>query len=156
MRVVNSSDLEYDELRVKEIMTSGHLAYCTPETPLKEVARLMEDSDCGSVPIVQDMKTFKPVGIVTDRDIVIRTLARGLNPLEMKAMDCMTEKIITIDKDFGIHDCERLMIENQIRRVVVVDEDGRCVGMVSQADIATKAPDSETAGVVERISQPAR
>jgi CBS domain-containing protein len=153
MKVINSSDQYTGEMHVKEIMT-GHIAYCTPDTSLKEVARLMEDEDCGAIPVLQDKRTFKPIGIITDRDIVIRAVARGVNPLEMKAVDCMTPQIITIEKNMGVHDCERLMINNQIRRIVVVDEDGRCCGMVSQADIATKAPDSETAGVVERISQP--
>jgi CBS domain-containing protein len=155
MHVVNNSDFYRGEMRVKEIMT-GHIAYCNPDTSLKEVARLMEDEDCGSIPVLQDKQTFKPIGIITDRDIVIRCLARGMNPLEMTAGDCMTPQVLTIDRDLGIHDCERLMIDNQVRRIVVVDQDGRCCGMVSQADIATKAPDSETAGVVERISQPVK
>lgn len=155
MKIINSSDQYTREMHVKEIMT-GHIAYCTPETSLKEVARLMEDLDCGAIPVVQDQKTFKPIGILTDRDIVIRGVARGLNPLEMKAGDCMTPQVITIEKNLGVHHCERLMINHQIRRIVVVDVDGRCCGMVSQADIATKAPDSETAGVVERISQPSK
>jgi CBS domain-containing protein len=141
-------------MRVKDIMTAN-IAYCTPDMSLSDVARLMEEDDCGSIPVLENQKNWKPIGIITDRDITIRTLAHGKNPLKMKVKDIMAPKIITIEKNAFLNDCYRAMVENQIRRIIVIDEDGRCCGIVSQADIATKAPDIDTASVVERISQPA-
>ena len=141
-----------DILKVKEIMTTN-IGYCTPETSLEEVARLMVEDDCGAIPVLENKESFKPVGIITDRDIVVRSVAKGVNPLTLKAKDCMTQEVYTIDMNDPVEICYDIMIEHQVRRMVVVDEDGRCRGMLSQADIATKAADADTASVVERISQ---
>lgn len=143
-----------DILFVKELMTTN-IGYCTPQSTLEEVARLMLEDDCGAIPVLENRETFKPIGIITDRDIVVRVVAKGQNPVNVKVADCMTHEVYTIDLNEPSEMAYDLMIEHQVRRLVVVDEDGRCRGMLSQADIATKGPDQATAGVVERISQPA-
>lgn len=140
-------------MRVHEVMTI-HLSECTVETKLTDVAKMMLDEDCGAIPVIESKENPKPVGIITDRDIVIRSIALGKNPLEMRASDCMTSEVFTIDEDAQLADCYDVMINNKVRRVVVLDGKGLIKGIVSQADIAVNAPNADTAGVVERISQP--
>jgi CBS domain-containing protein len=72
------------DMQVKEIMTLEP-ASCTPETPLQKVAQLMIENDCGEIPVIDNSDSCIPVGVITDRDIVCRTVAKGLNPLEMTA-----------------------------------------------------------------------
>ena len=112
-------------MKVEEIMTTEP-ACCTPEMKLQDVARLMVDNDCGCVPVVDDLESRRPVGVVTDRDITCRTVAEGKNPLELTARDCMTEPCVTVDRDSSIDDCCEVLEENQLRRVAVVDRNGRC------------------------------
>ncbi len=140
-------------MRVEEIM-SRNPACCTPDTMLPDVARAMVACDCGEIPVVESKNTMRPVGVVTDRDIACRSVATGRDPLQMKAGECMTSPCVTITPDTDIDDCCRLMEENQIRRVVVVDQSGRCCGIVAQADIARHAPKRETARMVTQVSRP--
>lgn len=136
-------------MRVQEVMTANP-ACCTPDATLQEVARLMAEHDCGEIPVIQNRK---PVGVVTDRDIAIRVVAEGRNPLQMTARDCMSSPVVTVKPSTDLDECCHTMEENQIRRVPVVDDSGIC-GIVSQADIATHASARETAEVVKEISQP--
>src|SRR5215475_1595754 len=142
-------------MQVKDIMTRD-LACCTPDTNLQEVARLMIECDCGGIPVVDSRQSMKPVGVVTDRDICCRTVAEGKNPLGMTAGDCMSSSCVTVTQEMSVEDCCRMMKENQIRRVLVVDESGACCGIVAQADIAQHAPKQETAEVVREVSRAAR
>ncbi|MBC7475688.1 MAG: CBS domain-containing protein [Candidatus Sericytochromatia bacterium] len=141
-------------MRVKEIMTVN-IAYCTPETSLKDVAKLMLEDDCGAIPVLENKQSWKPVGIITDRDIVTRAVAKGHNPVDMKASDCMTKEVFTVNPDDEIEVCYHVMMNHKVRRVLVVDEDGRCKGIVAQADLANQVPDAEAESVIEVISQPA-
>jgi CBS domain-containing protein len=140
-------------MKVRELMTSD-VACCTPETSLQDVARLMVDCDCGEIPVVADEGSRRPIGVVTDRDITCRAVAEGRNPLELRAADCMTKPAITARPDDDVRDCARTMEDHQIRRVPVVDGDGACIGMVSQADIARHAGRNTTAEVVREVSRP--
>lgn len=140
-------------MQVKDVMTPDPTC-CTADTNLEEVAQMMVDCDCGSIPIVESEDSLRPVGTVTDRDIVIRTIAQGMNPLEMTAADIMSSPVITVTPDTSIEEASRLMGDNQVRRVVVVDENGQCCGMVAQADLALDASSRVTAEVVEKVSQP--
>jgi CBS domain-containing protein len=140
---------------VETIMSSA-VACSTPETPLQEVARLMVDHDCGAIPIVADMSERRLVGIVTDRDITTRAVAEGLNPVEMTAGEVMSRPIVAVRPQTSIADTLRVMEENQVRRVPVVDEGDRLVGIVSQADVALQSGDATTGKVVEEISRPSR
>jgi CBS domain-containing protein len=140
-------------MQVKEIMTPDP-ACCTPDTMLQRVAEMMVENDCGEIPVVENIASMKPVGVITDRDITCRTVAKGLNPLVMTAGDCMTSPCVTVTPDMLLDDCCRRMEENQIRRVPVVDEGGACCGIVALADIAKHAGKRDTAEVVKEVSEP--
>ena len=140
-------------MQVKDIMTDA-VASCTRDTNLQDVAQLMVEHDCGALPIFEKAGSEVPVGIITDRDITCKAVARGKNPLELKAGDLMTSGCITVTPGTSLEDCCTLMEENQIRRVVVVDRNGACCGIVAQADLALEAPEHNTAKVVKRVSEP--
>jgi CBS domain-containing protein len=137
---------------VKEIMTANP-ACCTAESNLQKVAKMMLDNDCGAIPVVEDNNHKRPIGVVTDRDIIVRTVAKGENPLNMSAKSVMTKNVFTVTPDTTVEECVNLMEAHQVRRVPVVDENGSCVGMVAQADIAIKAKDSEAEDMVEEVSK---
>jgi CBS domain-containing protein len=140
-------------MQVKEIMTTDP-ACSTPETGLQEVAQMMIDHDCGEIPVVENQKTKIPIGVITDRDIVCRTVARGLNPLELTVAECMTKPCLTVTPDMSLEECSRIMEENQIRRVPVVNAAGSCCGIVALADIALHAKETVAGEVVKEVSQP--
>ena len=137
-------------MKVQEIMTRDP-ACCAPETPLEEVARLMVEHDCGCIPVLDEEK--KPIGVITDRDICCRAVAQGKNPLELKASDCMTDQCIVVTPDTSVDDCCATLEKNQIRRAVVVDDAGRCCGIVAQADLAERTDDL-VKEVVRSVSRP--
>lgn len=134
---------------VRDLMTNDP-ACCDPDTGLQDVARMMLDNDCGAIPVCDE---GKPVGIVSDRDIAIRAVAEGRNPIEMTASEIMSSPVETVMEDTSIDDLLDLMEDKQIRRVVVVDDEGAVCGIVAQADIAEYASD-EVAEVVQEISEP--
>lgn len=142
-------------MKIEEIMTLDP-ACCEPETDLQEVARLMIKKNCGAIPIIENQKSKKLVGIITDRDIVVRTVAEGKSPLFTIAKDIMTENVLRLTPEASLEECCELMEKNQVRRIVVVDEDGACIGIVAQADIARKAPQYEISKVVKDISETAK
>lgn len=153
-------------MQVREIMTANP-ACATRDTSLREIAQMMVEHDCGCVPIVENMASKKPIGTITDRDITIRAFATGQNPAELKASDAMTMGVSTITPDADIEECADVMEDKKIRRVVVVNDDGKIVGMVAQADIAehgshpslvgnvvneiSDAPASPNRGIINRI-----
>ena len=140
-------------MRVRDVMTADP-ACCTPDTPLAEVASMMVGNDCGEIPVVEDVTSKIPIGVVTDRDIVCRIVAKGLNPLERKAADCISIPVITVTPDMSIEECCRLMEENLIRRVPVVNSAGECCGIVALADIARQTKKSVAGEVVKEVSEP--
>jgi CBS domain-containing protein len=129
-------------------------ACCTRDFMLQDVARLMVDYDCGCVPVVDDFETCRPIGVITDRDIICRTLATNRNPLELTAADCMSQPCVSLDRRASIDECCKLLEQKQIRRVAVVDERGRCCGIVAQADIAECAAEPQVADVLRKVSEP--
>ena len=140
-------------MKVKDIMTS-HPACCRVDTTLESVARMMLECDCGEIPVVNNVIELRPIGVITDRDIVCRTIAQGKNPLEMTARECMTQPCVTVHPEMMLEECCRILEENQIRRVPVVDEGGTCCGIVSMADIATHHLRDKMVEVLEEVSQP--
>jgi CBS domain-containing protein len=136
--------------KAKEIMTKNP-ACCSPETSLQEIAKSMLEANCGEIPVLNEEK--KPVGVITDRDITCRAVAQGKNPLELKAKDCMTKSIVMVREDTSLQECCAIMEEYQIRRVPVVDAQGRCCGIVAQADIALKASKEKAAEVLKQVSK---
>jgi CBS domain-containing protein len=142
-------------MKAKEIMTASP-SVCSSTDSLETVARLMRDKDCGAVPIVDSGRV---VGIITDRDIAIRAIADG-KAAGAKVGDIMTAAPQCCGPDDDISEVERVMSERQVRRIPIVDASGRCVGIVSQADLAmassknSRVTDQEVAIVVQAISEP--
>src|SRR5690606_9817178 len=118
-----------------KIMTTD-LTCCTPHTSLEEAAKLFVQADCGMLPVVDSLETRRVIGAITDRDIVCRILAQGYNPLERKVSDAMTTPAFVIAGHDTIEFTAELMEQHKIRRILVIDEDGCAIGVISQADIA--------------------
>ena len=112
----------------------------------------MVDYDCGEIPVVENRETRRPVGVVTDRDIVCRTIAQGLNPMDMTAGECMSAPVVTVTPETSFEECKRVLETNQIRRVPVVNETGACCGIVALADIVKYATDKDSGEVLQEIS----
>ena len=138
-------------MTVQSVMTTNP-ACCTPSTPLREVAKLMLDNDCGQIPVIDDVSSHRPVGVITDRDITVRMVAQGQNPLDSVAGECMSSPCITVTSDTSLRECCEVMETNKIRRVPVVDSHGRICGIVSLADVARCADATETVEVVKEVS----
>lgn len=139
-------------MNVKDVMTANP-ACCTSDMSLEEVAKMMVDNDCGCIPVVDSEANKKPVGMITDRDITVRTVAEGKNPLDLKVSDAMTSNAITVTPMTSLEECCNLMESNQVRRVAVIDEKGACCGIIAQADIAVNADQRKTAEVVQEVSK---
>jgi CBS domain-containing protein len=138
---------------VQDIMTQEP-ACGTPESDLSEVAQLMVQHDCGAVPIVENYEARKLVGIITDRDITCRAVARGQEPRTTRVRECMSTDVITVRPETSLEECCTRMEAYKVRRLPVVDQDGRLCGMVAQADIAKCAPEHEAFVLLQRLSQP--
>jgi CBS domain-containing protein len=135
--------------KVSDVMT-GRPRAVTPQTPLTEVAELMEAEDVGSIPVVEDDRL---VGIVTDRDIVVRAIAKGEDPKGMPVSAVSSRELVTVSPDDDLSDALELMARHQVRRLAVTGDDERLVGVVSQADVAREAKEKETGEVVQSISR---
>lgn len=142
-------------MQVKDVMTPDPVC-CTPDSTLQRVAEMMVEKDCGAIPVVADIASMLPIGVITDRDITCRTIAKGLNPLTMTVGDCMTQPCITVTPEMPLDECCRIMEDNKIRRVPVVDASGACCGIVALADIAKHADKRDTGEVVKEVSEPSR
>jgi CBS domain-containing protein len=153
LKVIFNVDPEVKKMQVKEVMTTDP-ACCTSDTGLREVAQMMVNNDCGEIPVVENLETKMPIGVITDRDIVCRTVARGLDPLELTVAECMTKPCVTVTPDMSLEECSRIMEQNQIRRVPVVDAAGACCGIVALADIARHANKTVAGEVVKEVSEP--
>jgi CBS domain-containing protein len=135
---------------IRDLMTTNPQTV-EPSTPIVEVARVMRDADVGPVPVVEGDRL---VGLVTDRDIVVRVVADGNDPSSTTVGEIMSTDLVTVDPDQPLDEALRLMAAHQVRRLPVTEEDGRPVGIVAQADIARELGDDRATGqVVEEISQ---
>ena len=134
---------------ISEVMTPNPQSV-DPSTTVVEAARLMRDGDVGSLPVVEDGKV---VGIVTDRDIAVRAVAEGKDPQGTKVGEIASKDLVTVDPQQDLDEALRLMARHQVRRLPVVEEDGRLVGVVAQADVASEAGDEKTGEMVEEISK---
>ena len=134
----------------QDVMTPDP-ACCTPETPLEQIAKMMAQSDCGEIPVIDPAE--QPIGVVTDRDIVCRVVAEGKNPMAYTAEICMSQPVVTVRADAPLDHVIATMERHQLRRVPVVDQQGRCVGIVSQADVALGAGRKEVAELVREVSR---
>jgi CBS domain-containing protein len=139
-------------MKCDELMTKDP-SCCVPTDTAFDAAQLMKSENVGSIPIVDGQKL---VGIVTDRDLAMKVVAEGLDPKAKKVQDVMTTDIVSCHTGASVDDVIALMEKHQVRRIPIVDDQDRLVGIVAQADIATRleAP-KKTAEVVESISQAA-
>jgi CBS domain-containing protein len=134
---------------IRDVMTSNPRTI-EPSTSLHEAARLMRDQDVGSLPIVEGDRLH---GVLTDRDIAIRAVAEGKDAKSTTAQEIASRQVVTIDPDQSLDEALRLMASHQIRRLPVVEEDGKLVGIVAQADAAMQGDEREVGRTVEEISK---
>jgi CBS domain-containing protein len=133
---------------IKEVMTRDVRA-CEPNATVVEAAKVMAQKDVGPVPIVEDGRL---VGIVTDRDIVVRVVADGRDPNVTTVKEIASTNLVTVSPDDDLDEALNLLAEHQVRRLPVVESD-RLVGIVAQADVARLGKDKKTGEVVEEISR---
>jgi CBS domain-containing protein len=134
---------------IRDLMTRGPRTIDTAGSAV-DAARMMRDEDVGLIPIVESDHL---VGTVTDRDIAVRLVAEGKSPEKTRVADIASRELVTIDPDQDVDEALRLMAKHQVRRLPVVEEDGKLVGILAQADIAKHVSAAQTGDVVEKISK---
>jgi CBS domain-containing protein len=134
---------------IRDVMSSNP---CTidADKSVSYAAKMMKQEDVGIAPVVQDDQL---VGTLTDRDIVVRVVAEGKNPESLPVREVASTDLVTIDPDQDLSEALQLMARHQVRRLPVVEEGGRVVGVVAQADVAREAKDKQTGQLVEEISK---
>ena len=134
---------------IRDLMTANPRSLDGGSTVM-EAARLMRDEDVGVIPVVEGDKL---VGTLTDRDITLRVVAEGKSAESTTVGEIASRELVTVDPQQDLDEALRLMARHQVRRLPVVEEDGKLVGIVAQADIARNASDEKTGDVVEDISK---
>ncbi len=134
--------------KIHEAMTSNPCSIDVDKS-VAYAARMMRDEDVGLAPIVEGDRL---VGTVTDRDIAVRLVAEGKDPEATKVREIATPNVVTVDPQQDLDEALSLMARHQLRRLAVVEEDGRLVGVIAQADVAKEAKPKETGRMVEEIS----
>jgi CBS domain-containing protein len=141
--------------KCSDVMTKDP-SCCLATDTVTKAAQWMRDEKVGSIPVVENDKTKKLIGIVTDRDLALEVIANGRDAKTTKVADVMTQGVITCNVDDDVQNAVDAMAENQLRRIPVVDAEQKIVGIISQADVATRIDEpQETAKMVKEISQPA-
>ncbi|HWG49222.1 MAG TPA: CBS domain-containing protein [Candidatus Acidoferrales bacterium] len=141
-------------MKVREIMTPDPVC-CTPEDSAQKVATMLRNQDIGSMPVVMDQSSRKLVGVITDRDLCCSVVAQGLDPADTKIDRIFSLNPVTCRDGENVNACEELMQRHQIRRVPIVDGEGRCIGILSQADVALHEKPEKVSRTVAEISRPA-
>jgi CBS domain-containing protein len=136
--------------KVREVMTIRPRGVSV-ETPIGQAAELMESEDVGALPVLDGEQL---AGMVTDRDIVIRAVAKGKDPRGMPVREIATRDVVSVRPDEDLSEALRLMASHQVRRLPVVDDDNRLVGVLAQADVALEAKEKAVGEMVEGISKP--
>ena len=134
---------------IRDAMTSNPKTVTSDQTVV-DAAKIMQQEDAGVVPIVDGERL---VGVLTDRDIAIQIVAAGKDPQSTKVTEIASRDLVTVDPQQDLDEALRLMAQHQVRRLPVVEEDGKLVGILAQADVAEHAETSKTGETVERISQ---
>ncbi len=136
---------------VRDLM-SANLATCASSDSIQDAAATMAQRNVGVLPVVEGNGSLKLIGVVTDRDIACRGVAKGLTanaPVEQ----VMSAPMVTVKPGASANDCQKLMGDNQVRRVLVVDDAGNCIGIVAQADIARALSPADAGETVQEISR---
>lgn len=140
-------------MKAREVMTEYPQAV-TPTDPLSHAAALMRDGDVGFIPVVEDRETRRLVGVITDRDIAVRHVAEAHGDDCTIKQHMTADPLVTVSPEAPTSDVHSLMMERQVRRVAVVDSEGHLLGVIAQADVATReGRDNQTGQIVERISE---
>lgn len=140
--------------KCNEVMTKT-LVCCLPSDTAAKAAELMKSENIGSLPVIENAQTKKLVGIVTDRDLAVKVVAKGLDARSTKVESVMTRNVITCLASDDLQKALDAMAEHQLRRIPVVDNNKTVVGIIAQADVATRVDQpKETAEMVKEISQP--
>ncbi|OGC77921.1 MAG: hypothetical protein A2Z27_03310 [candidate division Zixibacteria bacterium RBG_16_50_21] len=136
-----------------EVMTKNPVC-CLPNDMVTKVAQLMKLENVGSIPVIENDLTNKLIGIVTDRDLALKIVAEGLNAKSTKVEVVMTRQVVTCHAGDDLQKALDAMAEHQLRRIPVVDNDNKVVGIIAQADMATRVDQPEKiAEMVKEISQ---
>jgi len=139
--------------KCNEVMTKDPIC-CLPNDMVADVAELMKSENIGSIPVIENEQTKKLIGIVTDRDLTLKIVAEGLDAKSTRVDEVMTHKVVTCLADDDLQKALDAMSEHQLRRIPVVDNDNSVVGIIAQADVATRVNQPEkTAEMVKEISQ---
>ncbi len=136
---------------VREIMSHG-ARVIHPDSTVQEAARMMKDLDVGPLPVCDGQRI---VGMVTDRDITVRSTAEGKDPASHRVRDVMTADVIYCREDDDVAAAARMMRDRQIRRLIVIGANNRLVGIVSLGDLATETDEDVAGNTLEGVSQPA-
>jgi CBS domain-containing protein len=141
-------------MRISEVMNEP--VACLPSDGATRAAIIMRDENTGIVPVVASFEDRKLVGVVTDRDLCIDIVAAGRDPNDVKVQDCMTSEVVTCRPEEDLKRAAELMGDNQIRRIVITDDNSHLKGVVSLADISwdRQLGESKTAETLEKISSP--
>jgi len=136
-----------------EVMTKDPVC-CLPTDSVSKAAQLMKDENIGSIPVIENEQSQMLVGIVTDRDLALTIVAEGRDAASTPVEAVMTRELVTCLDDDDLQKALGAMAENQLRRIPVVDNDHKIVGIIAQADVATRVDEPETTGeIVKEISQ---
>lgn len=135
--------------KVREVMTDRPRCV-TLDTPISEAASLMESENVGSLPVLEGEEL---AGMITDRDIVVRAVAKGKDPRGMPVREVVSRELVTVYAEQDLSDALTKMASEQVRRLPVVDEDNRLVGILAQADVALEAKEKTVGEMVEEISR---
>lgn len=139
--------------KCNDVMTKDPVC-CLPSDSVAKAAELMKSENIGSIPVVENKQNQKLIGIVTDRDLALKIVAGALDARSTTVETVMTHQVVTCHADDNLQQALDAMAEHQLRRIPVVDNDNRIVGIIAQADVATRVDQPEkTAEVVKEISQ---
>jgi len=142
--------------KCKEVMTKDPVC-CLPNTLVSEAAELMRKEHVGSVPVIENEQSKKLIGIVTDRDLALKVVADGLDAKSTKVEVVMTHKVITRRSNDDLQKALDSMAKYQLRRIPIVDKDNKILGIIAQADVATRVDHpKKTAAMMKEVSQAAR
>ena len=139
---------------VRDVMAKKVLS-CTPSDTAQEAARIMKTHGVGALPVLSDSGNRMLEGIVTDRDLCLSVVAEARLAETIQISEIMTNSPLTCAPENTLEDCEKLMQEHQVRRLPVVDNQGRCIGMLAQADLALHESAAKVAKTLAAISRPA-
>ena len=140
-------------MKVRDGMTPDPIC-CLATDSAQKVAGILRKQDVGSILVVTDHESRKLIGIITDRDLCCSVVANGLDPKTTPIEKFVSRNPVACREGENLDDCERVMQEHQVRRIPIVDEDGRVIGIVSQADLALKDKPEKVAKTVAEVSQP--